>query len=76
MYSIDGKLFPKREYGRRLEFVYELRGAQKGGAVRALKVIKEGSVLASYVHLHWGSAPASRRPSSGMPSWGKRNVLN
>jgi cobyrinic acid a,c-diamide synthase len=39
----------------RFEFAYELRG-HKGEAAR-FEGFQAGSVLASYIHLHWGSAP-------------------
>ncbi len=56
--------------GRRLEFAYELRG-RKGEAVRP-EGYQAGSVLASYVHLHWGSAPdAAGHFVRHCAEWGK-----
>jgi len=54
----------KREAGRdevhysensKLEFAYDLRGRKHEAARR--EGYQAGSVLASYIHLHWGSAP-------------------
>jgi len=45
------------EEPRRLETAYEIKG-RKGGAARR-EGYMNGSVLASYVHLHWGSRPRS-----------------
>ncbi len=37
------------------DFAYELNG--RGGATSRLEGYSKGSVLASYIHLHWGSLP-------------------
>ncbi|MGA2028365.1 MAG: cobyrinate a,c-diamide synthase, partial [Syntrophobacteraceae bacterium] len=69
----------KREAGRdevhysensKLEFAYDLRG-RKHEAVRP-EGYQAGSVLASYIHLHWGSAPeAAGQFVSHCAEWAK-----
>jgi cobyrinic acid a,c-diamide synthase len=70
----------KREAGRdevhycedsKIEFAYDLRG-RKHEAARP-EGYQAGSVLASYIHLHWGSAPeAADQFVSHCAEWGKR----
>jgi cobyrinic acid a,c-diamide synthase len=63
----------RTEDGGRLEFAYELRG-RKGEVVRP-EGYQAGSVLASYVHLHWGSAPeAAGQFVRHCAEWGMRSV--
>lgn len=57
-----------------LEFAYELR-ARKFEKTRN-EGFNVGSVLASYIHLHWGSAPeAARRFVDRCADWKKRREL-
>jgi cobyrinic acid a,c-diamide synthase len=54
-----------------LEFAYELRGRRT--EVSRLEGYQVGSVLASYVHLHWGSAPeAAERFVCQCAEWNKK----
>jgi cobyrinic acid a,c-diamide synthase len=54
-----------------LEFAYELHGRKQEAA--RMEGYQAGSVLASYVHLHWGSAPeAADRFLSHCAEWERR----
>ena len=53
-----------------LEFAYDLRGRKHEAARR--EGYQAGSVLASYIHLHWGSAPEAAGQFVGhCAEWGK-----
>ena len=47
----------RTEDERPLDFAYELRRRKGGALPDSPEGYQAGSVLASYVHLHWGSAP-------------------
>lgn len=56
-----------------LEFAYELRGRSQGAS--RPEGYKAGSVLASYIHLHWGSAPeAAERFVGHCAEWWRRLI--